>query len=115
MVLMQPKRQAHYLRPTVKALEVLAGLRLTQARQLWAAVTKASWSLARDFRQRALLFDRLAHRPERIKDYLEIDLSPARMVDLIESLHLEGMLDRAEASGMQERLLEHADKDGRWL
>jgi hypothetical protein len=88
-----------------------------QARQSWAALYRAQWATASDWRMRLLHFEvsipALGSR-DYIYAFLAHNAMPETIVNVFEALVEEGLLTRREAGPMEEAILDHVGSDGDW-
>lgn len=98
----------------MQVVQTLGQLSDQHMRLLWRALQQATWSTAVSFKHRLLLFDRLRHTSARIDGFLDSELSPRALIFVIESLHREAVLTRAEATTLEEPLLQRCNQHGGW-
>ena len=79
---------------------------------LWAAFRQAESSAARTLRHVWLLYDSV----DRIdpKALIHVTCSPKRVLEAIEALVDESLLDRRQATQVEEIILSHVQADGTW-
>jgi len=97
------------------------GLSEAQAKTWWHALSKAKWSVARQWRQQVVLFDQgiapalaTPQAVDAVARFLDTTASPARVVAVLEALAQERLLSRRDSTGIEEKMLMQVTSEGRW-
>jgi hypothetical protein len=88
-----------------------------QTRQTWAALYRARWQVASAWRMVLVHFEGQhpsLRSPERVWNFLSVNVQPETCINVIEALISERLLSRREGSQIEEHILSHVSADGDW-
>jgi hypothetical protein len=98
-----------------QALRFMTGYwRLTdsEAHQLMRAILHSQYTRAQEFRQQFALIATMPHLD--VRHVIHTQVTPAFVVQLVEDLVHEKRLSRADASGVQDKILQRTSASGAW-
>ena len=83
-----------------------------QARRFWSALVQATSPQSCAWRQHLLLFE-ATHLGSSVH-LMEVVSTPAVVVEVLEALIVERRIPPGVARGIEQRILDRTDRDGRW-
>jgi len=81
------------------------------AQEFWRALCQSQWQAALGLRQSFVLYAAVRLAPAGL---LEHAACPAVVVEVLENLHREGLLPRAQVTALEEAILRRTTIDGGW-